>query len=157
MVTLEFPKTPRGLLGCSIAVKRSALFSTAIALAWGGGLAHAKTENTSTWSAHNRYVALNLGQQQQNYCDLDTQGLTTNGNRNTETGGRHHRGAATSWQTDNGWLLGFDAQRQTGATAYNGYLQAGNVATQYSAYVGYGLNVITWGVPVATHSLPDHF
>ena len=131
--------------------------------------AHAQTENTSTWPHHNRYVALNVGQQQQNYRELDTQGITTNGILNTETGRQQHLGAAISYQATSGWLLGFDAQRQTGATAYNGYLQAGNgslspyaartgnVATQYSAYVGYGLNVNTWGVPVATHSLPDHF
>ena len=135
------------------------------------GAVHAQTENTNanTWPAHNRYVALNLGQQQQNYREIDTQGLTTNGTLNAETGRQQHMGAALSWQTDNGWLLGFDAQRQTGATAYNGYLQAGNgslspyaartgnVANRYSAYVGYCLNASTWGVPVATYSLTDHF
>lgn len=129
------------------------------------GAAHAQAENTSTtttWSAHNRYVALNVGQQQQNYRELDTQGITTNGTLNTETGRQQHLGAAISYQITSGWLLGFDAQRQTGATAYNGYLQAGNgslspyaartgnVATQYSAYVGYGLNVNTWGVMPST-------
>ena len=123
------------------------------------GTAHAQTENTttSTWPAHNRYVALNLGQQQQQYRELDTQGLTTNGTLNTETGRQQHLGAAISWQTGSGWLLGFDAQRQTGATAYSGYLQAGNgslspyaartgnVANQYSAHIGYALNTSTWG------------
>ena len=131
--------------------------------------AHAQTENTTTWPQHNRYVALNLGQQQQQYRELDTQGITTNGTLNTETGRQRHLGAAVSWQAGSGWLLGFDAQRQTGATAYNGYLQAGNgslspyaartgnVATHYSAHIGYGLDVSTWGVPVVTHSSPDHF
>lgn len=131
--------------------------------------AHAKTENTSTWPAQNRYVAVNVGQQQQNYRELDSQGLTTNGTLNTETGRQRHLGAAISWQADSGWLVGLDAQRQTGATAYSGYLQAsngslspyaartGNVATQYSAYVGYGLNASTWGAPFVAHSLPDHF
>ena len=131
--------------------------------------AHAQTENTTTWPHHSRYVALNLGQQQQQYRELDTQGLTTNGTLNTETGRQRHLGAAVSYQTTSGWLLGLDAQRQTGATAYNGYLQAGNgslspyaartgdVATQYSAHIGYGLNANTWGVPVVAHSLPDHF
>lgn len=139
-----------------------------LALLWFSA-AHAQTENTSTWQAQNRHVVLNVGQQQQNYRELDSQGLTTNGTLNTEAGGQRHLGAAISWQTDNGWLAGLNAQRQTGATAHNGYLQAGNgslspyvartgnVATRYSAYVGYGLNVSTWGVPVATHSLPDHF
>ena len=139
-----------------------------LALLWFSA-AHAQTENTSTWSAHNRYVALNLGQQQQNYREIDTQGLTTNGTLNTETGRQQHMGAALSWQTDNGWLLGFDAQRQTGATAYSGYLQAGNgslipyaartgnVATRYSAHVGCGLSANTAGVSVFAHSLPDHF
>lgn len=135
------------------------------------GAVHAQTENTNanTWPAHNRYVALTLGQQQQQYRELDTQGLTANGTLNTETGRQQHLGAALSWQTDNGWLLGLDAQRQTGATAYNGYLQAdngslspyaartGNVATRYSAHVGCGLSANTAGVSVLAHSLPDHF
>ncbi len=71
--------------------------------------AHAQTENTSTWPYHNRYVTLNVGQQQQNYRELDTQGLTTNGILNAETGHQQHPGAALSWQTDNGWLRGRDA------------------------------------------------
>ena len=135
------------------------------------GAVHAQTENTNanTWPAHNRYVALTLGQQQQQYREIDTQGLTTNGTLNTETGRQQHLGAAISYQTTSGWLLGLDAQRQTGATAYNGYLQAGNgslspyaartgnVATRYNLRVGYGLNVNTWGVPVVAQSLPDHF
>ena len=139
-----------------------------LALLWFSA-AHAQTENTSTWPHHNRYVALNLGQQQHQYREIDTQGLTTNGTLNTETGRQQNLGAAISYQAGSGWLLGFDAQRQTGATAYNGYLQAGNgilspyaartdnVATQYSAYVGYGLNASTWGAPFLPHSLPDQF
>lgn len=83
--------------------------------------------------------------------------------------GVRHLGAAVSYQAESGWLLGFDAQRQTGATAYNGYLQAGNgslspyvartgnVATQYSVHIGYGLNADTWRVPVIAHPLPDYF
>ena len=132
------------------------------------GAAHAQTENPSTWPAHNRYVALNVGQQQ-NYRELDTQGLTTNGIHNTETGRQRHVGAAISWQTTSGWLLGFDAQRQTGATAYNGYLQAGNGslspyaartgngATRYSAHIGYALNASCRDGPVVCHSLPNTF
>ena len=149
-------------------MKYCSLPFASLALLWFSP-AHAQTENTSTWQAQNRYVVLNVGQQQQNYREIDTQGLTTNGTLNTETGRQQHLGAAISWQAGSGWLIGLDAQRQTGATAYSGYLQAGNgslspyaartgnVATQYSAYVGYGLNVNTSGVPVTTHSLPDHF
>ena len=141
---------------------------TSLALLWFSA-AHAQTENTNTWPAHNRYVALNVGQQQQNYRELDTQGITTNGTLNTETGRQRHLGAAISYQATSGWLLGFDAQRQTGATAYSGYLQAGNgslspyaartgnVATRYSAHVGYGLNASTWEAQFIAHSSPDHF
>ena len=130
--------------------------------------AHAQTENTSTWPHHNRYVALNVGQQQQNYRELDTQGITTNGTLNTETGRQRHLGAAISYQTTSGWLLGLDAQRQTGATDYSGYLQAGNgslspyaartgnVATQHSVHIGYGLNASTWDTPFVAHSLSDY-
>ena len=139
-----------------------------LALLWFSA-AHAQTENTSTWSAHNRYVALNLGQQQQNYREIDTQGLTTNGTLNAETGRQQNLGATISWQARSGWLIGLDAQRQTGATAYSGYLQTGNgslspyaartgnVATQYGSYVGCGLSANTAGVSVLAHSLPDHF
>ena len=91
-----------------------------LALLWFSA-AHAQTDNTSTWPAHNRYLALNLGQQQQQYREIDTQGLTTNGTLNTETGRQQHLGAAISYQTTSGWLLGFDAHRQTGATAYSGF------------------------------------
>ena len=144
---------------------------TSLALLWFSA-AHAQTENsntTTTWPAHNRYVALNLGQQQQHYREIDTQGITTNGTLNTETGRQRHLGAAVSYQTTSGWLLGLDAQRQTGATAYNGYLQAGNgslspyaartgnVATRYSAHIGYALNASCRDGPVVCHSLPNTF
>ena len=170
MVNLEFSKTPKGP-GTSIAVKCSFLFSAAIALAWGVGAAQAQAqaENTSTWPSHNRHVALNVGQQQQNYRELETLGIATNGTLNTETGRQRHLGAAISWQTGNGWLLGFDAQRQTGAIAYSGYLQAGNgslspyavrtgnVANRYSVHIGYGLNANIWALHAVAHSLPDYF
>ena len=145
---------PKKMKYCSLPV-------ASLALLWFGA-SHAQTENTNTWQAYNRYVALNLGQQQQNYRELDTQGITTNGTLNTETGRQQHLGAAISYQAANGWLLGFDAQRQTGATGYSGYLQAGNgnlspyaartgnVATQFSVHIGYGLNANTWGVMPST-------
>ena len=86
-------------------MKYCSLSVASLALLWYGA-AHAQTENTSTntstWPAHNRYVALNLGQQQQQYRELDTQGLTSNG--------------------------------------------TGNVATEYSAHIGYALNADIWGV-----------
>ena len=141
---------------------------TSLALLWFSA-AHAQTEKTSTWLHHNRYVALNLGQQQQNYRELDTQGITTNSTLNTETGHQRHLGAAISWQTNSGGLLGFDAQRQTGATGYSGYLQAGsgslspyaartgNVATGYREHIGYSANVNAWALQAIAHSLPNYF
>ncbi len=134
--------------------KRGASFIASGALVW-ASLAPTHAQAT-TWPAHNRYVELSAGQQQQNYREVDTQGLTANGTLNTETGRQQNLGAAISYQTTSGWLLSLNAQRQTGATAYNGYLQAGNgslspyaartgnVATQYSAHIGYGLNASTW-------------
>ena len=114
--------------------------------------AHAQTENTSTWPDHNRYVALNVGQQQQNYRELDTQGLTTDGTLNRESGAQTHAQTALRWQ----WASGITAQlshaRQNGATAYQGYLQngagnltpyaarTGNVAHQTSVQLGYAIN-----------------
>ncbi len=140
-------------------MKYCPLSVASLALLWFGA-GHAQTDNTSTWHAHNRYVALNLGQQQLQYRELATQGLTTNGTLNAETGRQQHLGAAINWQTISGWLLGFDAQRQTGATAYSGYLQTGNgsltpyaartgnVATLYSVHVGCGLSANTAVVSV---------
>lgn len=144
--------------GNSHSAKRSGPLSVSLAaLCLCVTAAHADSaQGDSHWPAHNRYVAIYLGQKQQNYRELDTQGLTSNGILNTETGSQQHLGADISYQTTKGWLFGLDAQRQTGATTYSGYLQAGNgslspyaastgnVSTQYSVHIGYALNADTW-------------
>ena len=106
--------------------KRGTFAIASGALVWASlAPTHAQAQAT-TWPAHNRYFELSAGQQQQNCREQDTQGITANGTLNTETGRQQNLGAAISFQTTSGWLLGLNAQRQTGATAYNGYLQAGN-------------------------------
>lgn len=75
---------PKKMNYCSLSV-------ASLALLWFGA-AHAQTENTSTWPAHNRYIALNLGQQQRQYRELEIQGLTTSGTLNADA--RHQRLAA---------------------------------------------------------------
>jgi hypothetical protein len=121
-------------------MKRSILTLACLPFGW-LSLAQAQPDNATPWPAHNRHLALHLGQQQQNYRELDTQDLATNGTLNTEAGHQRHLGAAISYQTTSGWLLGLGAQRQTGATAYSGYLQAGSGSLS----------------PYAAHSLPRYF
>ncbi|MBH2009222.1 MAG: hypothetical protein I8H71_05935 [Xanthomonadaceae bacterium] len=108
-----------------------------------------------SWAGHNRYTELTRGQHQQNYREQETQGLTADGVLNTETGHQDHISAALRWQTPDGWLLNLQAQRETGPTDYNGYLQSGNgsmtplrttsgnVASSYAAQLGYALNSAT--------------
>jgi opacity protein-like surface antigen len=154
---------PWGGVSSPSARRSGSLLASLAALCLCVTAAHADSaQSASTWPAHNRYLAIHLGQQQQNYRELDTQGLTGNGILNTETGNQQHLGAAISYQTTSGWLFGLDAQRQTGATAYSGYLQAGNgslspyaastgnVSTQYSVQIGYGLNASTWSAMPST-------
>lgn len=106
----------------------------------------------TSWASQNKYIELFRGQRYQNYRELDTIGLTNNGTLNSETGKQDHAGIALRWQSTEGWLLHFEAQRQSGVTNYDGYLQVangnlmpysaytGNVSTQMSASIGYALN-----------------
>ena len=119
--------------------------------------------SATTWTDQNRFLEIFAGQRQQDYREVDTQALTGNGVLNSEAGGQSHVGVAARWQTADGWLLHLQAQRQSGATTYNGYLQAGNgsltpyrartgnTATQNSVNFGYALNSITWPL------LPEHW
>jgi hypothetical protein len=96
------------------------------------------------------------GQRQQDYLEADTLGVTPNGVLDTETGSQSHIGIALRWQTTNHWMVHLQAQRQSGVTDYNGYLQAGNgtltayrartgnTASQLSLALGYALNASNW-------------
>jgi hypothetical protein len=75
-----------------------------------------------SWANQNRFVEVSGGQRHQDYQESDTQGLTSNGVLDTETGKQSHIGIALRWQTSTHWLLHLQAQRQSGATDYNGYL-----------------------------------
>jgi hypothetical protein len=132
---------------------RSAL--TVGLLTYAACMGSAAAQTPASWHAHNRYIELARGQHQQNYREQDTNGLTADGILDTETGHQDHISAALRWQTENGWLLNLQAQRQTGATDYNGYLQSGsgltpfrtttgNVTSSYAAQLGYALNSATW-------------
>lgn len=125
----------------------------------------ALAQQSAAWAVHNRYAELSSGLHQQNYREQDTGGLTTDGTLDTETGHQHQISAALRWQTENGWLLHLQAQRETGATDYNGYLQSGsgsltpfrtttgNVASSYAAQLGYALNSATWAAMPADWQL----
>jgi len=114
--------------------------------------AEATQPESFSWAKHNRYIEAYAGSHNQDYQEQDTQGLTTNGVLDTETGNQDHIGLALRWQTSGGWLMQLQAQRQSGTTNYNGYLQSGggsltpyrattgNVATQLAVQVGYALN-----------------
>jgi len=117
----------------------------------------------TSWASQNRFVEVSAGQRQQDYQESDTQGLTSNGVLDTETGSQNHIGIALRWQTSTHWLVQLQAQRQSGATDYNGYLQlgdgsltpyrahTGNTATDYSIQLGYTLHTGNWPV------LPAHW
>lgn len=110
----------------------------------------------ASWANQNRFAEISVGQRQQNYLETDTQALTPNGVLDTETGNQSHIGIALRWQTVNHWLVHLQAQRQSGVTDYNGYLQAGNgtltpysartgnTASQTSLAVGYAINANNW-------------
>jgi len=108
------------------------------------------------WAENNRFVAFAAGQHQQNYREQDLGGQTVDGILNTETGSQNAISATLRWQTNNHWLVQLQADRQSGVTRYNGYLQSstgsltpyrahtGNTATQLVATVGYALHANNW-------------
>jgi hypothetical protein len=117
--------------------------------------------------SNNRYLAVLLGQSTQNYREQDQQGLTQDGLLNRESGKQNSLSLALRWQFDSHLVVDLAAQRQSGATDYSGYLQAGNgslspysartgnVATQYSASMGYALNAANWALlPAAWQITP---
>lgn len=134
---------------------RPVLLASSLLLAHGVALAQSPAEAVQ-WAQYNRYVEVAAGVQQQDYREQDISGLTTDGVLDTETGRQSAFGAALRWQTDSGWLVQLQAQRQSGATDYSGYLQtgngslvpyqarSGNVAKQFRINLGYALNAITW-------------
>lgn len=108
------------------------------------------------WAQYNRFVELAAGKHQQNYREQDLSGQTADGVLNAETGNQDAIRTTVRWQTDSDWLVQLQANRQSGVTRYNGYLQSnsgsltpyrarsGNTATQISATVGYALNASNW-------------
>jgi hypothetical protein len=113
---------------------------------------------SSEWVAQNRFVELFVGQRHQDYLESDHQGLTPNGVLDTETGNLEHLGLALRWQGATDWLLHLQAQRQSGVTDYNGYMQvgngtlspyharSGNTSSQVSLSLGYAFNAHRWSV-----------
>lgn len=113
---------------------------------------------TTSWAGQNTFVEVFGGRRKQDYRQIDTQGIAGNGILDTETGNQTNVGIALRWQSADGWLLRFQAQRQSGVTNYAGYLQAGdgsvsthlarsgNVAAQASVSLGFGLHAGNWQV-----------
>lgn len=75
------------------------------------------------WAENNRFAAFAAGQHQQNYREQDLGGQTVDGILNIETGSQSAINATVRWQTNNHWLVQLQANRQSGVTRYNGYLQ----------------------------------
>jgi hypothetical protein len=112
-------------------------------------------DESAQWLAHNRSLSFAAGQQRQAYRELDTQGLTTDGVLNRESGTVAYAQAALRWQWANGITAQLAFARQNGATAYQGYLQngagnltpytarTGNVSSQTALQLGYALNSST--------------
>jgi hypothetical protein len=107
------------------------------------------------WMAINRSLSFAAGKQHQAYRELDTQGSTSDGELNQETGQQNHAQAALRWQWVNGINTQLSYARQNGATTYQGYLQSGsgnltpyaartgNVSSQTALQLGYALNSST--------------
>lgn len=92
------------------------------------------------WVRHNRSLALGISVTDMRYREIDTQGLTNDGNLNTE------RGLIAGGDLQGRWQAGDDAELplwvqgnidwSQGRTAYQGYLQNGNHLTPYAARTG---------------------
>jgi hypothetical protein len=91
------------------------------------------------WPTHNRSIAQQGLQTQQNYREIDTSGQTVDGNFNSERG--HWQGTRLQlrWQGHAGpvplWLQ-TQTNRSSGQTDYQGYLQSGSQLTPYQARTG---------------------
>lgn len=117
-----------------------------------------QAQNPHHWAQYNRFVELAAGKHQQTYREQDPSGQTADGILNSETGNQDALRTTVRWQSESHWLVQFQANRQSGVTRYNGYLQSssgiltpyrartGNTATQLSATVGYALNASNWAV-----------
>ena len=89
------------------------------------------------WHSQNRYLELGAGQQQQAYREQDSYALTPDGVLNSESGRQDALHIAVRWQAPWGGFAAVQAQRQSGPTAYKGYLQSGSGAlTPYNATTG---------------------
>ena len=91
------------------------------------------------WRSYNRSLSLQAVALDQDYTEYDTQGLTTDGILDTETGAVPGWGAQARWQGKVAgvplWLqAGY--QRSRGQTDYQGYLQSGATLTPFSARTG---------------------
>lgn len=105
------------------------------------------------WAQYNRFVELAAGKHQQNYREQDLSGQTADGILNSETGNQNDIRATMRWQTDSHWMVQLQANRQSGVTQYNGYLQFdidslnpyrarfGNAAIQMTLSARHALNV----------------
>lgn len=112
----------------------------------------AQTAIANDWTAYNRSVSFSAGHRQQNYVEIDSQGLTTDGVLNREFGQQTSHQAALRWQWHNGVTAQVSTARDNGATNYQGYLQnsngtltdfigrTGNILTEHTVQVGYGFN-----------------
>lgn len=91
------------------------------------------------WTAHNRSIELQALALRQDYREIDTQGLTTDGTLNTERGTVGGWGWQGRWQGTLGpipvWLQA-QAQWAQGQTRYDGYLQTGSTLKPYQAHTG---------------------
>ena len=130
----------------------------------------AQAQSGVDWAAHNRYLEIGAGLRQQAYREIDRNGLTSDGTLDAESGTQNAISAAMRWQVTGGWFAELAAQRYSGTTAYQGYLQSGssltpysattgNVATHYSAQLGYAINANNWAaMPAQWQVIPvAHF
>lgn len=128
--------------------------SVTCAFAIAAGMPWAVDASAADWAAHNRNIALSATATQQNYRELDTQGLTADGTLNTERGTVGGWALQGRWQGNLGpvplWLQA-GTQWAQGQTQYDGYLQSGSALTPFKAKTGntWRSHSLALGVPLA--------
>lgn len=118
---------------------------------------HAQSTN---WAVLNRTVGLSASALQQDYREIDTQGLTATGTLNTERGTVGGLGVQGRWQGQLGGLplwAQADAHWAQGQTAYDGYLQSGSTLTPFKAKTGntWRSQGLAMGVPLTWERAPN--
>lgn len=115
------------------------------------------------WQHNNRNLSLHASRTAQRYSEQDTQLLTADGVLDSEAGHPTGWGAQARWQGELDALgalplwLQAGAERSSGQTDYNGYLQNGTTLTPYRAKTGntWQSESLRVGLPLTADNWPQ--